>query len=209
MAIYFVDYENVGSAGVDGVDYLTDQDEIKIFYSNHADTLKYEQVKQLLSTKAKVDLLKIETGTANALDFQLVAMLYYTLKDDEPRYIISRDTGYDMAVKMGEQLGASGVVKRCISVKKALNDRARSEQAARKAEARTEEPEKAEPREAAPAAAEPEKAEAEKPAPKNEPARKHAKHEPVKAEALTREPVRFEPVKAVRDEAGTVKAEMA
>ncbi|MBQ9594061.1 MAG: hypothetical protein IJR36_09330 [Lachnospiraceae bacterium] len=192
MAIYFVDYENVGSAGVDGVDYLTDQDEIKIFYSNHADTLKYEQVKQLLSTKAKVDLLKIETGTANALDFQLVAMLYYTLKDDEPRYIISRDTGYDMAVKMGEQLGASGVVKRCISVKKALNDRARSEQAARKAEARAEEPEKAEP----------EKTEVKKDAPKRTVRRDEPKkemprrEEPEKAEPREAAPAAAEPEKA-------------
>ena len=229
MAIYFVDYENVGSAGVDGVDYLSDQDEIKIFYSNHADTLKYEQVKQLLSTKAKVDLLKIETGTANALDFQLVAMLYYTLEGDEPRYIISRDTGYDMAVKMGEQLGAAGVVKRCISIKKALNDRARAEQAARKAENRAEEPEKtetAEPkkdssrrsqrreepkRETArredseksisqPVQAEPEKA--GKPEKTEEVHRSahHEHHEPVKAEPLTREPVRYEAVQPKKDD---------
>ncbi|MBR1758142.1 MAG: hypothetical protein IJ744_05360 [Lachnospiraceae bacterium] len=195
MAIYFVDYENVGSAGVDGVDYLTDQDEIKIFYSNHADTLKYEQVKQLLATKAKVDLLKIETGTANALDFQLVAMLYYTLKDDEPRYIISRDTGYDMAVKMGEQLGAAGIVKRCISVKKALNDRARAEQAkkaeTKQAEAKVEakkEPAKEERKVETPVKEEPKKAEPVKEEVKREmPVKEEPKKETPKKEVLKQE----------------------
>ena len=39
MTVYYVDYENV-HAGVDGIDKLTANDTVRIFYSPKADTMR-------------------------------------------------------------------------------------------------------------------------------------------------------------------------
>ena len=119
MAIYFIDYENVGSTGIENVDRLDEDNVVHIFYSKKAETMKIEQVIQLMNVKAKVEFHDVTMrGQKNALDFQLIAMLYFTKKDEETCYIISMDQGYDAAIAFGRKIGA-GSVYRCPSIMEA------------------------------------------------------------------------------------------
>lgn len=104
MAAYYVDYENVGSIGLLGLEKLTGNDRLILFFSDHADTIKMEIVQALMKTPCQVEFHKIERGTQNALDFQLITMLYTLETGKEPCYIISKDNGYDASIKMAQKL---------------------------------------------------------------------------------------------------------
>ena len=113
MAIYFVDYENVGSTGIEGIDTLSADNKVHIFYSVKADTMKMDQVIQLMRVAADVEFHDVTMrGQKNALDFQLIAMLYFTKKDEDTCYIISKDQGYDAAIIFGRKIGAEQVYRR-------------------------------------------------------------------------------------------------
>ena len=113
MAIYFVDYENVGSTGIEGIDTLSADNTVHIFYSVKADTMKMDQVIQLMRVAANVEFHDVTMrGQKNALDFQLIAMLYFTKRDEDTCYIISKDQGYDAAIIFGRKIGAEQVYRR-------------------------------------------------------------------------------------------------
>jgi hypothetical protein len=105
MRIFYVDYENVQSLGLEGIEQLVASDKVYIFYSVHAETMKISVVRQILGCSAEVEFVEADTGTENALDFQLVASLFMNVDDANEYYIISRDTGFDAAIKMGARSG--------------------------------------------------------------------------------------------------------
>ena len=109
MRHFYVDYENVQSVGLDGLDELTDQDKVTILYSTHADSMKIDIVKQLQNTKARVSFVEADTGTTNALDFQLITLLFIELNADDEFLIVSKDTGFDAAIKMARRQEYSNV----------------------------------------------------------------------------------------------------
>lgn len=119
MTVYYVDYENV-HAGIDGVDKLSAADTVRVFYSPKADTMRIAFVEQALAAKARIELISVDVGTPNALDFQLVAWLYSELaKATEEHVIVSNDHGYDAAIRMGARLGLPQV-RRVASIAEAL-----------------------------------------------------------------------------------------
>ncbi|SFC10953.1 PIN domain-containing protein [Ruminococcus albus] len=99
---FLIDYENVGVSGLNGIDELTDSDSVTIFFSEHAQSLTFEYHNKINAAKADIDLIMVEAGEKNALDFQLSSYLGYIISEninyfpDEPvtYYIIARDTGY-------------------------------------------------------------------------------------------------------------------
>lgn len=109
MRHFYVDYENVQSVGLDGLDELTDQDKVTILYSTHADSMKIDIVKQLQNTKARVSFVEADTGTTNALDFQLITLLFIELNAEDEFLIVSKDTGFDAAIKMAKRQEYSNV----------------------------------------------------------------------------------------------------
>ncbi len=105
MSSYYVDFENVGSLGMDGLSLLTSKDTVYIFYSNKADTMKMDVVARIYNTSAQIVFEKVELGTPNALDFQLLTDLFCKIRNEQEKtYIISKDTGYDVAVKRGRNM---------------------------------------------------------------------------------------------------------
>lgn len=109
MRHFYVDYENVQSVGLDGLDELTDQDKVTILYSTHADSMKIDIVKQLQNTNARVSFVEADTGTTNALDFQLITLLFIELNAEDEFLIVSKDTGFDAAIKMAKRQEYSNV----------------------------------------------------------------------------------------------------
>ena len=53
MAYYLIDFENVKSRGMEGVELLTEEDTVCIFYSDNADSMTFDLHRKLNETKAK------------------------------------------------------------------------------------------------------------------------------------------------------------
>lgn len=100
MRLFLIDYENVNSAGLQGIGQLTAQDRVILFYSQSANTLSFDIMDEMLAANIMPERVCIAQSGKNALDFQLVTFLGYLIaknKADE-YYIISRDAGYAAAV---------------------------------------------------------------------------------------------------------------
>lgn len=106
MAIYYIDYENVHNAGLHGVETLTENDCVHIFYKD-SDTMQLPVVKCLLESKASVRFERVRRTTLNALDFQLLAELFCSADREYENYIISHDKGYDSAIDVARAHGIS------------------------------------------------------------------------------------------------------
>ena len=75
MSYYLIDFENVKSRGMEGVELLTEEDTVCIFYSDNADSMTFDLHRKLNETKAHIIYHKVAVGTKNALDFQLAKYL--------------------------------------------------------------------------------------------------------------------------------------
>lgn len=108
MTYYLIDYENVKVNGLNGLNKLTETDNVCIFYSENADTLTFGLHKRLNESKATITYKKVEVGTPNALDFQLCLYLGYLIaenkNDNLQNYcIVSKDRGYSSVIKYCEK----------------------------------------------------------------------------------------------------------
>ena len=79
MATFYVDYENVHHGGTVGIDELTNSEYVFLFYSQNANTMNMDTVKHFLGSRCGIEFVEADTGTTNALDFQLVTFLFSKL----------------------------------------------------------------------------------------------------------------------------------
>ncbi|MDE5564654.1 MAG: hypothetical protein K2I93_05825 [Oscillospiraceae bacterium] len=102
MAIYLVDYENVYIDGLQGIDQLTEEDTLHIFYTQNRCGLTFGLYEQLISCKAKVELNEVSVSlkngdpVKNALDIQLMMFVGYLIgsKRSEQLYVVSKDKDF-------------------------------------------------------------------------------------------------------------------
>lgn len=100
MAYYLIDFENVKNRGMEGVELLTEEDTVCIFYSDNADSMTFDLHRKLNETKANIIYHKVAVGTKNALDFQLATYLGYLICEQQregihPNYfIVTKDNGF-------------------------------------------------------------------------------------------------------------------
>ena len=90
-----------------------------IFYSNNADTLTFEAMDMIMSSKAQIRKFKIARGGQNALDFQLSSYLGFLIHENlNPYfYIISRDNGFHYVIDFWKRtFHYEGFVFRCPSI---------------------------------------------------------------------------------------------
>lgn len=106
---FFIDFENVHGAGLKGIDALGEHDEVLIFYSQAAETFHIEHAIDILKSKARVQFVEIDGGTRNAADFQLIVALFGDMDEAFDYAIVSGDTGFDAAIRMGERMGKPAV----------------------------------------------------------------------------------------------------
>ncbi len=100
MRHYFIDLENVRSAGLEGVLSLSEDDRVYVFYSDNANTLTIPTLESISSSKANVKYIKINFYGSNAMDFQIVAMFGAMIEREKTGsfFIISHDNGFKSAV---------------------------------------------------------------------------------------------------------------
>ena len=121
MAIYLIDFENVHSDGLKGIEKLERSDECYVFYSEHAGVLTFNMHKKITESRAKMYYVEAQVGMKNALDFQLVSYLGYMLREKpEATYcLISNDKAFELVSKFWQDKGVN--VTSAVSLDKSAN----------------------------------------------------------------------------------------
>ena len=108
MKHYLVDYENVNSKALRGLDELKRAASVVIFYSDACRNFDLDLLRDLTDSGVMVVASKVELGSKNALDFQLSSYLGWMIghfnRDDEFA-VVSNDTGFDCLVKFWKYQG--------------------------------------------------------------------------------------------------------
>ncbi len=92
-----IDFENVKSAGLVGIETLGIDDQVVILYSVNSNTISFEMHQKIMNCEANVEYYQIRRGGKNSLDFQLSSLLGYLLASGlyTHLYIVSNDSGFD------------------------------------------------------------------------------------------------------------------
>lgn len=114
MRIFLVDYENVNSLGLNGIDKLRKTDKIVLFYSDSASTISFAIHDVIMKKQIKIEKYKLSQADKNALDFQLVTYLGYWVAQHQTKeheiFIISKDKGYMSAINFCADVLKKGVL---------------------------------------------------------------------------------------------------
>ncbi len=106
---YFIDYENIGANGFNGIDILDENDTVILFYSENNCRLPFSLHKKIGESKAGFQYYDIRTGARNAADFQLVTYLGFIIatNPDSEYAIISKDDGFNAVVRFWADKGVT------------------------------------------------------------------------------------------------------
>lgn len=94
---FFIDFENVRGAGVEGLNEIEEDDVVYLF---HGDNDSFP-IRFLTSERFKnISFIKCNVGTKNAMDFQLISYMGYKLMDPylDSFVVVSKDKGYDSTI---------------------------------------------------------------------------------------------------------------
>ncbi len=98
--ILYIDFENVSTMGLRGIDELTKHDHVKIFLGPKCSKMSLIDADIIFHSEATVELIKNDQIGKNALDFIIMVHLGYDIakKVADAFFIISNDKGYDPAI---------------------------------------------------------------------------------------------------------------
>lgn len=97
MATILVDYENVCTInGLAGVQYLSPDDTLYIYYSASCEKIRAEYIRAIERSKCHFFVYKLKTARKNALDFYIASETGSLLERGETKIgLISRDKGFE------------------------------------------------------------------------------------------------------------------
>lgn len=126
MTVYLVDFENVRSEGLKGVEQLSSEDKVVIFYSKNADAITFDVHTLLSKSSAEIETYRILRGGHNSLDFQLSTYLGYLVMENSYKeiVIISRDKGFLCVTNFWEENKdkCNCAIKLCKSIRAAFDN---------------------------------------------------------------------------------------
>ena len=126
MTVYLVDFENVRSEGLKGVEELSKTDKVVIFYSKNADAITFDVHLLLSKSSAEIETYMILRGGHNSLDFQLSTYLGYLVMENcyNKIVIISKDKGFLCVTNFWEENSdkCNSKIMLCRSIKSAASD---------------------------------------------------------------------------------------
>ena len=123
MSTFLVDYENVYIDGLDGLESLTEEDTVCIFYTQNRCGMTFDLHKRLMKSKAEIKLLEvpsappknpyskssINNSIKNALDLQLTLYLgflmarYADAEEQVSIFIVSRDKDFGLDLEFTKE----------------------------------------------------------------------------------------------------------
>lgn len=132
---FFVDYENVNRGGLNGIVKLSEEDCVRIYYSETAETLTFGLHRRIIASRAHFDYIKVQMPIKNAVDCQILFDIQNMAKENRNAeyFIVSNDADFDRAI---EKFNAHNLkVKKVLQICK-CEDSAK-EEAVRKTEAKS------------------------------------------------------------------------
>ncbi len=92
-----VDYENVVSEGLKGLEYLSPEDNLMIFYSDQCKLIEKKYVKAISESGCIFSTIKLKHAGKNALDFYIASKVaeIITIYDGKTIGIVSKDKGFE------------------------------------------------------------------------------------------------------------------
>lgn len=114
---FFVDLENVHRDGLKGADKLTENDHVRVYYSNPLETVPMFLHRQISESPAHFDYVTVEMPIKNAADCMILldinAMAKSKKKKDAIFTIVSKDSDFDRPIT---EMKSKGINVRKISV---------------------------------------------------------------------------------------------
>lgn len=100
MNCFLIDFENVKSSGLKGIEHLIESDDVYIFYSEYANTITFDVHHKINKSHANLKFFKSGIVAKNALDFQLISYLGYLIAQKKYKnyFVITGDRGFESAV---------------------------------------------------------------------------------------------------------------
>lgn len=93
--VFFVDYENVDTKGLDGLSRLSSNDIVFIYYSEKHSRMSFGLHRRICESSATFFYRKIKDFSKNALDYELIGEAEDVVTETRVNYyIISNDKGY-------------------------------------------------------------------------------------------------------------------
>lgn len=131
MRAFLIDFENVKSAGLAGIEDLAPDDHVVILYSVNSNTISFEMHQKILQSKTPIEYFQIRRGGKNSLDFQLSSLLGWLLAGGKYShlFIISNDNGFDALTDFWTSgfVTTDAVVRRYHTIGQAVNSCKRAE----------------------------------------------------------------------------------
>lgn len=128
MKVFLIDYENVNKDGLKGIELLDCNSNVIVFYNNNC-TIPINLMLQLQQSSIKFEWIELTESGENALDFQITTYLGYIIARfqclnciNNEIYIISKDNGYNSAIKFVKSK-FDVTVKKYTSIENALNNK--------------------------------------------------------------------------------------
>lgn len=121
--IIYIDFENVSTAGLNGILDLNEKDHVKIFLGPKCSKLSLIEAEAILHCHATVELITNDQIGKNALDFIIMVHMGYDIakKAGKAFYIISNDKGYEPAIhEMQSMTGLT--IERLSDIRQVLNE---------------------------------------------------------------------------------------
>ena len=93
---FFIDFENVHALGFRGVEFLTPEDEVVLFYSKVCMNLEKGILDKLFDSSCSFRIVKVENGGHNAMDFYITSHISEILGRNYKGHvgIVSHDKGF-------------------------------------------------------------------------------------------------------------------
>lgn len=79
MKTFLIDLENVKNQGLVGVELLSSEDRVFIFYSESANSLSIPIIQAMNNSRAQIEYVRLQRSGRNAMDFQIVALLGFLI----------------------------------------------------------------------------------------------------------------------------------
>jgi len=94
--IYLIDFENVHNDGMEGYEYLTEEDSIYIFYSKAAPNIRKKIAAKIFDSSMDVHLYKLFEPRKNAIDYYIAAKTGQIVEKFRPDRlaIVTKDQGF-------------------------------------------------------------------------------------------------------------------
>lgn len=120
---FYIDFENIGSSGLVGIESLTENDCVRIYYSNNPN-IDMHTVENMMHSPAKIQFVKLPDSLkmmnlSNALDIVLLTDISRIAATLGSNYavVISNDKGYDSVISELNQTNQTNNILRSDCIK--------------------------------------------------------------------------------------------